>query len=59
MLILALDANFRLMNRHRDNARADPELGPGHAYFVENQKYKDHLKNYISERDVSVYMPSS
>lgn len=55
MLILALDANFRLKNRFRADERPDPELGPGWAYFVENGPYLEHLKNYVSERDVSIH----
>lgn len=53
MLILAMDANFRLCNKLRTRKRGDPELGPGWAYFVESTKYKDHVKNYVSETDVS------
>jgi hypothetical protein len=29
MLIIALDANFKLKNRLRANERYDPSLGPG------------------------------
>jgi hypothetical protein len=54
MLILAMDANFRLKNRMRANDQTDPELGPGWAYFVNSAGYKKHLKNYISEEDVSM-----
>jgi hypothetical protein len=53
MLILTMDTNFRLKNRMRVNDRTDPELGPGWAYFVGNKAYKKHLKNYVSEEDVS------
>jgi hypothetical protein len=35
MLIIALDANFKLKNRMRANAKVDPPLGPGWEYFVE------------------------
>ncbi|KAJ7496076.1 hypothetical protein B0H11DRAFT_1716264 [Mycena galericulata] len=48
MLILALDANFKLKNRLRANERYDPSLGPGWGAFVEPTAYKEHLKNYIS-----------
>ena len=54
MLILAMDANFWLKNRMRTNDRKDPELGPGWAYFVASGPYKNHIKNYVSEEDVSV-----
>ncbi|KAJ7860931.1 hypothetical protein B0H13DRAFT_1900698 [Mycena leptocephala] len=53
MLILALDANFRLKNRLRANEHQDPSLGPGLGYFVEAEPYKKHLRNYVAEKDVS------
>ncbi|KAF7288213.1 CxC2 domain-containing protein [Mycena chlorophos] len=31
----------------------DPSLGSGLGYFVESSTYKEHLKNYIKEKDVS------
>lgn len=53
VLILAMDANFRLTNRMRANEHDDAELGPGWGCFVESTSYKEHLKNYVSEADVS------
>ncbi|KAJ7184066.1 hypothetical protein C8R46DRAFT_1208297 [Mycena filopes] len=53
MLILALDANFKLKNRIRANERYDPSLGPGWGAFVEPTGYKEHLKNYVGENDIS------
>ncbi|KAJ7630167.1 hypothetical protein FB45DRAFT_1027401 [Roridomyces roridus] len=53
MIILALDANFRLKNRLRANERHNPSLAPGKSYFVETDPYKAHLKNYVAEKDVS------
>ncbi|KAJ6609453.1 hypothetical protein B0H10DRAFT_1813813, partial [Mycena sp. CBHHK59/15] len=52
MLIVALDANFRLKNRMRPNEHPDPSLGPGWGYFVEPESYREHLKNYVAEKDV-------
>ncbi|KAF7293374.1 hypothetical protein MIND_01114200 [Mycena indigotica] len=52
-LLLALDANFRLKNRIRANERKDPSLGSGWGYFVENDAYKEHLRDYVAETDVS------
>ncbi|KAJ7617990.1 hypothetical protein FB45DRAFT_756044 [Roridomyces roridus] len=52
-LLLALDANFRLKNRIRANEKDDPSLGPGQSYFVESEPYKEHLRNYVAEKDVS------
>ncbi|KAJ6448052.1 hypothetical protein C8R47DRAFT_1085105 [Mycena vitilis] len=53
MLILALDANFKLKNKIRVNERFDPSLGPGWGAFVEPEGYKEHLKNYVGENDIS------
>lgn len=53
MLILAMDANFWLCNKLHARERGDPELGPGWAYFVAPEEYKDHIKHYVSEKDVS------
>jgi hypothetical protein len=27
-------------------------LGPGWGYFVEPESYREHLKNYVAEKDV-------
>ncbi|KAJ7890043.1 hypothetical protein B0H13DRAFT_2341227 [Mycena leptocephala] len=51
MLLLALDANFRLKNRLRANEHEDPSLGPGLGYFVAQGAYKEHLRNYVAEKD--------
>ncbi|KAK7028481.1 CxC2 domain-containing protein [Favolaschia claudopus] len=53
MLILAIDANFRLRHRLRPNERDDPPLGAGWGYMVESGPYKKHLRNYVEEKDVS------
>ncbi|KAJ7780810.1 hypothetical protein DFH07DRAFT_950031 [Mycena maculata] len=53
MLLLAVDANFKLKNRMRPNEIDDPSLGPGWGYWVEPRRYKRHLKNYIAEKDAS------
>lgn len=52
MLILAMDANFRLKNRLRGNERDHTPLGLGMGYFVEPVEYKAHLKGYVNEEDV-------
>ncbi|KAJ6513594.1 hypothetical protein C8R47DRAFT_1286276 [Mycena vitilis] len=53
MLLLAVDANFRLKNRMRTNEIEDPSLGPGWGYWVEPEAYREHLKKYVHEKDVS------
>ncbi|KAJ7708001.1 hypothetical protein B0H16DRAFT_1746369 [Mycena metata] len=54
MLILALDANFRLKSRLRANERDDPPLGDGWGYIVEEAPYKEHLRNYVAEKDITL-----
>ncbi|KAJ7901379.1 hypothetical protein B0H13DRAFT_2515755 [Mycena leptocephala] len=51
MLLVAVDANFRLKNRMRANEIEDPSLGPGWGYWVEPGGYERHLKKYIGEKD--------
>ncbi|KAJ7049741.1 hypothetical protein C8F01DRAFT_1001683 [Mycena amicta] len=53
MVILAIDANFRLKNRLRRNEISDPPLGPGWAYWVEPKGYQQHVKDHMSEADLS------
>lgn len=48
-----MDANFRLKNGMNSTYARDPSLGPGWAYFVKDEPYFEHLRNYISEADVS------
>ncbi|KAL1698752.1 hypothetical protein EV121DRAFT_217647 [Schizophyllum commune] len=52
-LFLSMDANFRLKNRFRKNARSDAPLAGGSGCFVEPQQFKEHLKGYVNEEDVS------
>jgi hypothetical protein len=56
MLLLALDANFRLKNRLRANEHDDQPLGSGWGYMVEDGPYKEHLRGYVAEKDVSVLL---
>jgi hypothetical protein len=51
-LMLSMDANFRLKNRLRRNARVDPPLGGGFGYQVKDLPYRQHLRNYVSEDEV-------
>ncbi|KAJ6523687.1 hypothetical protein DFH09DRAFT_1250900 [Mycena vulgaris] len=53
MLLLAIDANFKLKNRIRKNEIYDPSLGPGLGAFVEPAGYKEHISNYVGEEDIS------
>jgi hypothetical protein len=51
MLILAMDANFRLRSRLR-GINKEPALGLGWAYFVNNGPYSDFIKDYVDEEEV-------
>ncbi|KAJ7081651.1 hypothetical protein B0H15DRAFT_924210 [Mycena belliarum] len=53
MLVLAVDANFRLKNRIRKNEHDDPSFGSGWGYMVDDAPYREHLKGYVAEKDVS------
>lgn len=55
-LFLAQDANFRLKSRfHKDSK--DPTLGPGLAYFVNNEEYLEYLAKHIDQDEASNFSP--
>ena len=47
---LAVNGNFKL--QLKDCGIADPELAPGWAYFVEEEKYQDFIKDYVDQPEV-------
>lgn len=55
MLVLALDANFRLKNLRRLSTK-DPGLHTGLAYFVENDAYLKHIARYPRQTDVGLVL---
>ncbi len=56
MLIVAVDANFRLKNLHCSNDKADPGLHTGLAYFVEEAPYHNHYKRFALQKDVCQFL---
>lgn len=52
MLILAMDANFRLRSKMRGIASNDTVLNSGMAYFVANKPYAEFIANYVDEEEV-------
>ena len=50
-LFLAVDANFRL--KLKDRKIKDPEIGSGWAYFVENNRYIEHVSQNTMDVEVS------
>jgi hypothetical protein len=55
MLIVAMDANFRLKSRLRGLFNKDPTLGLGWAYFVDNGPYSEFIRDYVDQDEVSLY----
>ncbi|KAH8825897.1 hypothetical protein DL96DRAFT_1735127, partial [Flagelloscypha sp. PMI_526] len=53
MLILAMDANFRLKSRLRKNSRGTVELGDGWGYFVPSQTYREFISQVTDDDDIS------
>ena len=56
-LFLAVDANFRLKLKERKIE--DPEIGSGWAYFVENDRYIEHVSQTTDDTEVSELPHSS
>ncbi|TDL14398.1 hypothetical protein BD410DRAFT_734138 [Rickenella mellea] len=52
-LILAMDANFRLKRRRSSSNAADPGLGTGLAYFVEDDAFRSHVAQYIDQPEMT------
>ena len=50
-LFLAVDANFRL--KLKDRNIKDPEIGSGWAYFVEHNRYIEHVSQRTDDVEVS------
>ena len=45
-----MDGNFKLCLK--DRRITDPELAPGWAYFVEEEKYQAFIKDFVDEAEV-------
>ncbi|KAJ7575840.1 hypothetical protein C8J56DRAFT_1062697 [Mycena floridula] len=54
-----MDGNSRMKSRLRANAQLDLPLGGGMGYQVEDGEYREHLKIYVSEEDISSCLRSS
>lgn len=52
MLILALDACFRLKRRIVSSEKKDPGLGTGWGYFVEDEPYRNYLLTVTDQDEV-------
>jgi len=53
MLIIAMDANFRLKNLMCSTISKDLGLHTGFAFFPEDGLYRKHILKYASQKDVS------
>jgi hypothetical protein len=54
MLVVAMDANFRLKSRLRGTINKEPTLGLGWSYFVNNGPYSDFIKDYVDQEEVGL-----
>ena len=50
--MIAIDANFRLRRRAISNEICDPALASGCGYFVEDNVYRQFLKDRVDEAEV-------
>lgn len=55
LLILAIDANFRLKCRAVSNDTRDPGLMSGYGYFIPDEDYREHVMCYADQEDVSTF----
>lgn len=53
MLVVAMDANFRLRSKLRAALAKDPAMGLGWAYFVDNQPYAEFIRDYVDQDEAS------
>ena len=55
MLMVAMDANFRLRSRLQGSSKNEElTLGLGWAYFVDNGSYSDFIKSYVDQDEVHI-----
>lgn len=54
MLLVCMDANFRLKNQLVSNFSADPGLGIGMAYMLPRESYEEYVLSQADEEDVSL-----
>lgn len=55
MVILCMDANFRLKNQIVSNYSQDPGLGTGWAYMVPRKRYEAYVLSKANDEDVSLF----
>ncbi|KAF9522825.1 hypothetical protein CPB83DRAFT_887328 [Crepidotus variabilis] len=53
MMILCMDANFRLKNQLVSNYSTDPGLGTGWSYMVTRKPYEEYVLSQADEDDIS------
>lgn len=56
VLILALDACFRLKRRIISSENKDPGLGTGWGYFVEDEPYREYLLTVTDQDEVRFFL---
>uniref|UniRef100_A0A8H7XN35 CxC2-like cysteine cluster KDZ transposase-associated domain-containing protein n=2 Tax=Psilocybe cubensis TaxID=181762 RepID=A0A8H7XN35_PSICU len=53
MVMICMDANFRLKNQMVSNWSQDPGLGIGWAYMIPLKGYEEYVKSRLSDKDIS------
>ncbi|KAF9470843.1 hypothetical protein BDN70DRAFT_901798 [Pholiota conissans] len=53
MMIVCMDANFRLKNQLVSNYSQDPGLGIGWAYMVPRKPYEEYILRHVNDEDIS------
>ncbi|KAH8823082.1 hypothetical protein DL96DRAFT_1743418 [Flagelloscypha sp. PMI_526] len=53
MLLLAMDANFRLKSCLRKNSRGTVDLGDGWGFFIPSQTYREFISQVTDDDDIS------
>ncbi|KAJ6564323.1 hypothetical protein B0H19DRAFT_1140803 [Mycena capillaripes] len=52
-LLLAEDANFKLINRNVSSEERDPVVDDGTAYFCNRAEYPAHIRKHVNEDEIS------
>ncbi|KAJ7044201.1 hypothetical protein C8F04DRAFT_942455 [Mycena alexandri] len=52
-LLLAADANFKLINRNVSTEARDPVIDDGTGYFCNRAEYSEHIRKHVDEEEMS------
>ena len=55
--MIGIDACFRFKRRHVSSYEKDPKLGPGYAYLVAWEPYREYLRRFTNQTEVRCVPP--